>query len=112
MKLSASVDRLPFEAEDVLRALAERVRVARRSRGFTQADVAAKADVSLRTMAAIEKGAPTVQMGYWLAVLWALDLLAGLAPLVEGLGREPGEVALLEHQLPRRVRHRTARRGS
>ena len=109
MKTSASISRLPFEAEDVLQALAVRVRVARRSRGLTQTDVAIKAGIGLRTMVAIEKGAPTVQMGYWLAVLWALDLLTGFGRLVEDLGREAGEVALLESQLPRRVRARASR---
>jgi hypothetical protein len=54
---------------------------------------------------AIEKGAPTVQLGFWLNALWALDLLQPFAQLTQlGLGA-PG-TALLEAQLPQRVRSR------
>jgi DNA-binding XRE family transcriptional regulator len=104
MKTSAALNRLPFEAEDVLRALSARIHVTRRARGLTQGDLAAKAGISMTTMAAIEKGGSTVQMGYWLSVLWALDLLQGFSDLVGQLGRDAGDVALLESQLPRRVR--------
>lgn len=43
-------------------------------------------------------------MGYWLSTLWALDLLEGLAAQLASLGREDSDVALLEAQLPQRVR--------
>ena len=109
MKISSSQQTLPFEAEDVLRVLAFRVRVARRARGLTQLDLAVKAGISPSRLVAIEKGAPNVQMGYWLSVLWALDLLQGFAGQVEGLGREAGDLALLEARLPRRVRGRKSR---
>jgi transcriptional regulator with XRE-family HTH domain len=70
---------------------------------LTQADLAAKAGVGLSTIVAIEKGAPTVQLGFWLNALWALDLLQPFAQLTQlGLGA-PG-TALLEAQLPQRVR--------
>jgi len=59
--------------------------------------------VGLSTIVAIEKGAPTVQLGFWLNALWALDLLQPFAQLTQlGLGA-PG-TALLEAQLPQRVR--------
>lgn len=109
MKTSAALSKLPFQAEDVLRELSTRVRVARRAKGLTQADLAAKAGVSGQTMYSIEKGASTVQIGYWLSVLWALDLLNGFADAVAQLGREEGDVALLESQLPKRVRGGAAR---
>lgn len=104
MKTSAPLSQLPFEAEDVLRALSSRIRVARRARGLTQPDLAAKSGIHTNTVVAIEKGASTVQMGHWLNVLWALDLLRGLADSVSQLGRESGDLALLESQLPKRVR--------
>jgi DNA-binding XRE family transcriptional regulator len=106
MKKSAARDLLPFEAEDVLLALAARIRVVRRARALTQADLAAKAGISMTTMVGIEKGAPTVQMGYWMCTLWALDLLPGLATQLDALGREAGDVARLEALLPQRVRGR------
>lgn len=104
MRTSSSATRLPFEAEDVLRLLAERVRTVRKARGLTQPDLAAKAGISTNTLVTMEKGAASVQLGYWLQVLWALDLLGGVADLVGQLGREAGDVALLEAQLPERVR--------
>lgn len=104
MKTSASISKLPFEAEDVLRELSLRIRAARRARGLTQPDLAAKAGIGLSTVVHIEKGASTVQMGYWLAVLWSLDLLKGFAELVRALGKEDADVALLEARLPERVR--------
>ena len=63
MKKSSSLSLLPFEAEDVLSSLAQRVVLTRRTLGLTQADLAAKAGVGLSTIVAIEKGAPTVQLG-------------------------------------------------
>lgn len=88
----------------MLRAIADRVRTVRKARGLTQSDLAAKAGISTNTLVTMEKGGGSVQMGYWLQVLWALDLLGGMTDLVSRLGREDGDVALLEAQLPERVR--------
>ncbi|MBU6512480.1 MAG: helix-turn-helix transcriptional regulator [Betaproteobacteria bacterium] len=104
MKKSAATHTLPFEAEDLLRELSGRIRVARRAQGLTQADLAARAGVGTQTMYAVEKGAPTVQMGYWLSVLWALGVLGELHSAVSQLGRSEGDLALLESLLPKRVR--------
>lgn len=104
MRTSARAQRLPFEAEDALRALAERVRTVRKARGLTQQDLASKAGISPNTLVTMEKGGGSVQLGYWLQVLWALDVLGGFADAVFRLGREDDDVALLESQLPQRVR--------
>lgn len=108
MKTSAKIQLLPFEAEDVLRGLGERISVARRARGLTQADLAAKAGVGLSTIVAIEKGRPTVQFGFWLSALWALDLLEGFESIA-WLGAADN-ASLLEAQLPMRVRARGGKR--
>ncbi len=88
----------------MLHALANRVRTVRKARGLTQTDLAAKAGISTNTLVTMEKGGGSVQLGYWLQVLWALDLLGDLAELVGRLGRQDNDVALLEAQLPKRVR--------
>ena len=88
----------------MLRALADRVRTVRKARGLTQPDLAAKAGISTNTLVTMEKGGGSVQMGYWLQVLWALDLLGGLTDVLAQLGRDNSDVALLEAQLPERVR--------
>ncbi len=103
MKTSASVNLLSFEVEDILKDLGKRVSVARRALGLTQPDLAAKAGIGMSTMVAIEKGSPTVQFGFWLSVLWALDLLEGFSELTK-LGRDTKSAALLEEHLPQRVR--------
>ena len=102
MKKSASSDLLPFEAEEFLCELGRRISIARRARGWTQQDLAAKAGVSNRTMTGIEKGLPTIQMGFWLSTLWALDLLQAFASL-QPLSQDPATVALLEQELPKRI---------
>ncbi|MFG5409257.1 helix-turn-helix domain-containing protein [Piscinibacter sakaiensis] len=104
MRTSATAHRLPFEAEDALRSLADRVRTVRKARGLTQPDLASKAGISTNTLVTMERGGGSVQLGYWLKVLWALDLLGSFADAVARLGREEGDVALLESQLPQRVR--------
>lgn len=104
MRTSAIAQRLPFEAEDALRALAERVRTVRKARGLTQPDLASKAGISTNTLVTMEKGGGSVQLGYWLKVLWALDVLESFTTSVARLGREEGDVALLESLLPQRVR--------
>jgi len=104
MRTSATSEHLPFEAEDALQMLAERVRTVRKARGLTQPDLASKAGISTNTLVTMEKGGGSVQLGYWLKVLWALDLLGTLAGMLGQLGRDDGDVALLESQLPRRIR--------
>jgi len=55
-------------------------------------------------MAAIESGSPTVQIGFYLGVLFALDALDGLDK-VAVLADDPAAVERLsEDLLPRRVR--------
>jgi transcriptional regulator with XRE-family HTH domain len=96
-------DLLPFEVVEVLDGLGAKTSIARRARGWTQADVANKAGVGLNTMGEIEKGSPSVQFGHWLKVLWALDQLDALemaaCPEDDALTQ-----ALLVRRLPKRVR--------
>ena len=64
MRTSSTAQRLPFEAEDALKALAERVRTVRKARGLTQPDLASKAGISTNTLVTMEKGGGSVQLGY------------------------------------------------
>ena len=69
-----------------------------------QSDLASKSGVSLSTLSAIESGSPTVQMGFYLGVLSALDVLDGLDK-VAVLADDPALVhRLSEDLLPKRVR--------
>ena len=95
---------LPLPAEDALLRLGGRINRARRARMLTQSDLASKSGVSLSTLAAIESGSPTVQMGFYLGVLFALDVLGGFDK-VAVLADDAALVnRLSEDLLPKRVR--------
>lgn len=106
MVMPRAIDRtqLPHEVQATLMGLGDKVSAARRARRWTQADLAAKAGISLGTMSSIERGEPKIQFANWLMVLWALDLIDVLQmaarPEDDSLAQ-----ALMEKRLPKRVRH-------
>ena len=51
----------------------------------------------------MEGGGLSIQFGFYLKVLWALDLIDGFSKLIEPLGLDAGEVALLDSALPKRI---------
>jgi len=106
MKTSAARSFLPIPAEDALIRLGERIGEVRRARLLTQADLASKAGVSLSTLSAIEAGAPTVQMGFYLSVLYAVDAIEGLEE-VALLTKDAAAVQQLKMSLPKRVRSKS-----
>jgi len=65
---------LPAEVGERIRQLAERVRIARKRRGWTVAETAAKAGINRNTLTALELGKPGVSISAYLAVLWVLGL--------------------------------------
>jgi transcriptional regulator with XRE-family HTH domain len=67
-------------AQETARHLARLVRQGRLARRWTQAEMAERARVSVRTLKRIEQGAPSASLGAWLAVVERL----GLRPL--GMG--------------------------
>ena len=67
MRISSTASRLPFEAEDALLLLAQRVRTVRRARGLTQPDLAAKAGISKSYASEILSGKKAKTIGLPLA---------------------------------------------
>jgi transcriptional regulator with XRE-family HTH domain len=65
-----------------LEGLGSRLRVARIARNESMALFATRIGVSVPTLRAMERGAPTVQIGTWANALWALDRLEDLAPVL------------------------------
>ena len=65
---------LPMEVIDRLLKLAERVRIARKRRGWTVAEMAEKAGINRNTVTALELGKPGVSVSAYLSVLWVLGL--------------------------------------
>ena len=64
----------PAEVATQLLQLAERIRIARKRRGWTVAEMAVKAGLSRNTVTALELGKPGVSISAYLTVLWVLGL--------------------------------------
>lgn len=71
------------EPRRTLTSLGRRLRRARLARNDSMAVFAQRIGVSERTVRAMERGQPTVQIGTWLEALWVLDELEGLEHLLE-----------------------------
>jgi transcriptional regulator with XRE-family HTH domain len=104
MKNSSSIALIPYEVNDAADLIAGKVRIARIARGWTQADLALRSDLSTRTITNIESGAIAVQLGFVLKVLWCLDLIGDYAEAIKKVGLNDNEFAMLEQTLPKRVR--------
>ncbi len=83
------------------RQLGQRVRQARVSRQWTQAELAERSRISAPTMQRIEQGSVAVSIGAWLGVLERLGLLTQLENV-----EDRAATALLQDAAPRRVRKR------
>ncbi len=98
-----SLKTFPFIVEDSLADLGERISLARRARRLTQPDLAAKAGIGLSTLLAVERGAPSVQIGSVLMVLWALGL-EGTFDTLSNLGSDKELSSLMADSVPLKVR--------
>lgn len=66
--------KLPRKLEKKMLIVGEQIKLARLRRNLSVAQVAERATCSPLTIARIEKGAPTVAIGIYLRVLYALQL--------------------------------------
>ena len=66
--------KLPRKLEDKMKVVGEQIRLARLRRDLSIAQVAERAPCSPVTISRVEKGAPTVAIGIYLRVLYALQL--------------------------------------
>ena len=66
--------KLPRKLEQKMKIVGEQIRLARLRRNLSVAQVAERATCSPLTVSRIEKGAPTVAIGIYLRVLYALQL--------------------------------------
>ncbi len=94
---------LPLPATQALRQLGRDLALARRKRGISTADMAARLLVSRDTLWRLERGDPTVSVGTLATAAFVLQLhsrLAGLAaPSTDALA-----LSLDERRLPQRIR--------
>ena len=71
--------RLYPKALAALAQLGENIKLARRRRGITSALMAERANMSLMTLRAIERGSPKVSMGNYMSALFSLGMQDDMA---------------------------------
>ena len=74
MAKSTMGTKLPRKLEQKMQVVGEQIKLARLRRNLSVAQVAERATCSQLTISRIEKGAPTVAIGIYLRVLYALQL--------------------------------------
>ena len=87
---------LPRRLENLLNSVGEQIRAARLRRNLPIALIAERAQCSHVTVGKIEKGDPTVSMGAYLRVLYALQLADDIRKIAQDdpLGREQQDLEL------------------
>ena len=75
--------KLPRKLEQKMQIVGEQIKLARLRRNLSVAQVAERATCSPLTVSRIEKGVPTVAIGIYLRVLYALQLDDDILWLVE-----------------------------
>ena len=96
MAKSTMGTRLPIKLEEKMKIVGEQIKLARLRRNLSVAQVAERATCSPLTVARIEKGTPTVAIGIYLRVLYALQLEDDILLIAQqdALGRQLQDLAL------------------
>lgn len=96
MAKSTMGTRLPRKLEEKMKIVGEHIKLARLRRNLSVAQVAERATCSPLTVARIEKGTPTVAIGIYLRVLYALQLEDDILLIAQqdALGRQLQDLAL------------------
>ncbi len=100
MAKSTMGTKLPRKLEEKMRIVGEQIKLARLRRDLSVAQVAERATCSPLTIARIEKGTPTVAIGIYLRVLYALQLDDDILLIAkeDALGRQLQDLALTNRQ--------------
>jgi len=102
---SAFHDMIPLPMKRALSKFGQDVSTARRKRRFTIAMMAERTGISPNTYRRIERGDPTVAMGAYAMVLFALGFGTALGDVIDR-SRDDVGLQLEEERLPKRVRIR------
>jgi transcriptional regulator with XRE-family HTH domain len=100
--MSQQVASMPLPAERALRKLGRDLALARRKRGISTNDMAARLFVSRDTLWRLERGDPTVALGTLVTATFILNLHDRLANLVAPASDELA-LNLDERRLPQRI---------
>ena len=92
--------KLPRKLEQKMRIVGEQIKLARLRRNLSIVQVAERATCSPMTISRIEKGTPTVAIGIYLRVLYALQLDEDILLLAQKdeMGRALQDLALKHRQ--------------
>ena len=92
--------KLPRKLEQKMQTVGEQIKLARLRRNLSVAQVAERATCSPLTVARIEKGAPTVAIGIYLRVLYALQLDDDILLIAQKdeMGRALQDLALIHRE--------------
>ena len=100
MSKSTMGTKLPRKLEEKMKVVGEQIKLARLRSDLSLAQVAERATCSPLTVSRIEKGSPTVAIGIYLRVLYALQLDDDILLLAKDdeLGRQLQDMALTTRQ--------------
>ena len=92
--------KLPRKLEQKMQIVGEQIKLARLRRNLSVAQIAERATCSPLTVSRVEKGAPTVSIGIYLRVLYALQLEDDILHLAKDdeLGRCLQDLSLINRR--------------
>ena len=92
--------KLPRKLEQKMQIVGEQIKLARLRRNLSVAQIAERATCSPLTVSRIEKGSPTVSIGIYLRVLYALQLEGDILLLAKDdeLGRRLQGLSLINRR--------------
>ena len=100
MGKSTMATRLPRRLEENMKIVGEQIKLARLRRNLSRSQVAERAMCSELTEARVEKGSPTVAIGIYLRVLYALQLEDDILFIAkeDKLGKELQDIAMINRE--------------
>ena len=92
--------KLPRKLKQNIQIVGEQIKLARLRRNLSVAQIAERATCSPLTVSRVEKGAPTVSIGIYLRVLYALQLEDDILHLAKDdeLGRRLQDLSLINRR--------------
>ena len=100
MGKSTMATRLPRRLEENMKIVGEQIKLARLRCNLSRAQVAERAMCSELTEARVEKGSPTVAIGTYLRILYALQLEDDILLIAKDdiIGRELQDISLINRK--------------
>ena len=100
MGKSTMATSLPRRLEENMKIVGEQIKLARLRRNLSRAQVAERAMCSELTEARVEKGSPTVAIGTYLRILYALQLEDDILLIAKDdiLGRQLQDITLINRK--------------